>query len=131
MASDQGRSVFPTCYSSQYVFETFRCSTFYCWHLKPFRRYLQFFSVNPWIGKQFLCEYCSCSSTFFSHFFNFILKRSCTLIFPRALEKLHNWVNFSIFSYLKFFSAFLSSLLMVLPFSSVNMKIVKDGNWVM
>ena len=26
-----------------------------------------------------------------------------TLIFPRTLQKLHNWLNFSFFSYLKFY----------------------------
>ena len=30
-----------------------------------------------------------------------------TFIFPRALWMLQNWVNFSIFSYLKFFSVFI------------------------
>ena len=30
-----------------------------------------------------------------------------TLIFARALLKLRNWVNFRIFSYLRFFSVFI------------------------
>ena len=30
-----------------------------------------------------------------------------TLIFPGALEELQNWVNFSIFSYLKVFPVFI------------------------
>ena len=30
-----------------------------------------------------------------------------TLIFPRAPQKLQNWVNFSMFSYLKFFCVFI------------------------
>ena len=48
-----------------------------------------------------------------------------TLIIPRALYKLQNWVNFSLFSYLIFF---LSSLLMVVPSSLVNIERLKDGN---
>ena len=36
------------------------------------------------------------------------------LIFPRALSQLQNWVNFSIFSYLKFFSVFIVNVSSIL-----------------
>ena len=47
------------------------------------------------------------------------------LIFSRALQKLNNWVNFDIFSFLKLFSVFIIN---VIPSSLVNMDRLKDGN---
>ena len=54
-----------------------------------------------------------------------------TLIFPTALKKLQNWVIFSNFSYLKFFSVFISVFIIyvsTIPFSSVNIERLKYEN---